>query len=69
MQDVPTRWNSTYFMLERMHEQKNAVANYCLNAPNLPAFDANKWTLMGKCSSLLKIFHQTTTRLVYDLNN
>jgi hypothetical protein len=62
IQDVPTRWNSTYFMLERIFEQKNAIANYCAEIPNLPVFDANKWGLIGKCSYLLKFFHQATER-------
>lgn len=63
IQDVPTRWNSTYFMIERIVEQKAAVANYCLDTPNLPVFDANKWTLLGKLTALLKIFHKITVRL------
>ena len=62
IQDVSTRWNSTYLMLERIAEQKLAIATYCAQVPNLPVFDANKWTLIGKCSSLLKIFHVTTER-------
>lgn len=62
IQDVSTRWNSTYLMLERIFEQKTAIANYCADVPNLPVFDANKWALIGKCSKLLKIFHETTLR-------
>ena len=62
IQDVATRWNSTFFMLERIFEQKSAIANYCAEIPNLPIFDANKWGLIGKCSLLLKIFHSTTQR-------
>ena len=60
IQDVTTRWNSTYLMLERIYEQKTAIASYCGEIPNLPVFDANKWGLIGKCSILFKMFHQST---------
>jgi hypothetical protein len=62
IQDVSTRWNSTYMMLERIFEQKSAIAAYCAQVPNLPVFDANKWALVGKCSTILKTFHETTQR-------
>lgn len=62
VQDVPTRWNSTYLMMERMYEQRSAIAAYCAEVANLPVFDANKWGLIGKCSNLLKMFHQMTQR-------
>lgn len=62
IQDVATQWNSTYFMLERLSEQKNAIANYCAQIPNLPVFDATQWRLVRKCSYVLKIFHQATQR-------
>ena len=63
IQNVPTRWNSTYFMLERIFEQKNAIVKYCADSTHLPSFDGNKWSLIGKMTSLLKIFHKTTIRL------
>lgn len=62
IQDVPTRWNSKYFMLERMFEQKFAVSSYCTETADLPVFDANKWSLIGKLCKLLKVFHTTTVR-------
>ncbi|XP_077975170.1 zinc finger BED domain-containing protein 4-like [Styela clava] len=63
LNSVPTRWNSIYLMLERMFEQKVAIANYVLDTPNLPTIDANKWNLMGKLVKLLEIFHKVTVRL------
>ena len=50
-------------MLERIFEQKNAIVKYCADSTHLPSFDGNKWSLIGKMTSLLKIFHKTTIRL------
>lgn len=61
-QDVPTHWNSTYFMMECISEQKTAVSSYCVDTPDLPDFDSNKWSLISKLSTLLKVFHNTTVR-------
>ena len=63
VQDVSTRWNSTYFLLERLCEQKKAVASYCVDTANMPVLDANKWNLIAKLTTLLKVFHTTTVRL------
>lgn len=63
VQDVATRWNSTYLMLERLNEQKKAITSYCVDTPNMPVFDANKWNLISKLTSILKIFHNATVRL------
>ncbi|XP_065323357.1 zinc finger BED domain-containing protein 4-like [Gordionus sp. m RMFG-2023] len=35
IQDVPTRWDSTYYMLERLIEQKRAVQLFIIDNPNL----------------------------------
>lgn len=63
IQNVPTRWNSTFFMLERIHEQKQALVVYCASCTQLPSFDGNKWNLIGKLACLLKVFHKITVRL------
>lgn len=62
IQDVQTRWNSTYFMIERLFEQKTAITAYCIETAGLPVLDANKWSLLGKLCKLLKVFHKTTVR-------
>lgn len=62
VQDVSTRWNSSYLMLERIAEQKAALTSYCADVPNLPVFDANKWMLIEKLVNLLEIFHNMTLR-------
>ena len=63
IQNVPTRWNSTFHMLQRIFEQKKVLALYMIDNPQLPSFDANKWSLIGNLSILLKVFHNVTVRL------
>ena len=63
IQDISTRWNSTFFMLERLFEQKTAIVMYCLEMPNLPILSANEWFVMEKVTKLLKIFHSSTLML------
>ena len=63
IQDVPTRWNSTYLMLQRIAEQKQAITSYCVETPNMPVLDANEWNMINKVSNLLKVFHDATVRL------
>ena len=60
LQDVPTRWNSTYMMLEHIFEQKTALSSYCVETADMPVFDANKWAMIGKLSKILKVFNTTT---------
>lgn len=63
IQDVSTRWNSTYLMLERILEQKRAVTLYCTESTNLPILDGNKWSLIPKITIILKLFHDITLKL------
>ena len=65
IQDVATRWNSTYFMLSRMLEQKAAVTSYSVDCDtaNIPVIDGGSWRLMDNIVSILKVFHEITVRL------
>jgi hypothetical protein len=63
IENVPTRWNSVFLMLERILEQKKAIVVYCSESSTLPSLDANKWNLIAKLCLLLKVFHNTTIRL------
>ena len=60
IQDVTTRWNSSYYMLERLIEQKRAitVANTECQPPT--ELRASQWLLAEKVVLLLKIFEEAT---------
>lgn len=60
IQDVATRWNSTYYMLERLLEQKAAVAVYASNHANVTALNANQWKLAENVVKILKPFEKAT---------
>lgn len=58
-QDVATRWNSTYYMLERLMEQRTAVNMFSADT-NRTGFTANEWEVMGKVVKLLAPFEEIT---------
>jgi hAT family C-terminal dimerisation region len=59
IQDVPTRWNSTFYMLERLLEQKKAVSLYTLEA-NIPILDAHQWNFLEQIVHTLRPFEEET---------
>lgn len=62
-QDVATRWNSTYYMLQSLLEQKRVIAAYMTDY-NLPAtLSAHQWMLMENIVSLLAPFEQMTKEI------
>jgi len=62
-QDVQTRWNSTYYMAERMVEQKKAIVNYASDH-DLPAtLTKNQWNLLEKLVALLAPFEKVTRQI------
>ncbi|XP_072027833.1 zinc finger BED domain-containing protein 4-like [Amphiura filiformis] len=58
LQDVPTRWNSSY-MLERILEQKLPLVEYA-SLYDLPSMTANQWTLARKLVTALQPFEVLT---------
>ncbi|XP_067300896.1 zinc finger BED domain-containing protein 4-like [Pseudorasbora parva] len=62
-QDVSTRWNSTYYMLESLFAQKRVLATYIADH-DLPAtFTAYQWVLIENVLSLLAPFEQITKEI------
>lgn len=61
IQDVCTRWNSTYYMLERNLEQRKALVMYAVDNDNdIPALTSYQWGLVEKLVQLLKPFQEIT---------
>ncbi|XP_066588089.1 zinc finger BED domain-containing protein 4-like [Prorops nasuta] len=60
IQDVETRWNSTYYLLERLVEQKQAINLNIIDHPDLTDLTFNQWELANNILSLLKPFEEIT---------
>lgn len=60
IQDVPTRWNSTFYLLERLIEQKRAIAVISLEDKSLVNLSAAQWSLAEKVVSILSPFEELT---------
>jgi hypothetical protein len=61
--DVRTRWNSTYFMIERARELRIPLSNLAKLNINLPRLSDEEWELLGVVARLLSIFDQATRKL------
>lgn len=59
IQDVVTRWNSTYYMLSRLHEQKQAVTAYAAEY-DIPTLTAYQWHITENIIKVLKPFEEMT---------
>ncbi|XP_065831021.1 zinc finger BED domain-containing protein 4-like [Oscarella lobularis] len=61
VQDVDTRWNSSYYMLERMIEQYEAVSSaLCMMGKKDLTFDEENLQIMKEAVALLRPFEQAT---------
>ncbi|KAF2882687.1 hypothetical protein ILUMI_23489 [Ignelater luminosus] len=60
VQDISTRWNSTFYMIERLLEQKWAISLYVADHDTLINLTAQQWSLMEQCINLLKPFEEIT---------
>lgn len=53
-QDVATRWNSTYYMVESLLEQRQSISEYGADH-NLPVtLTSNQWALLEK---IITVWH------------
>lgn len=61
VQDLCTRWNSTYYMISRLFEQKRAVSLYLAETSvNFENVSNEEWQILGKSIELLKPFEKIT---------
>ncbi|XP_047002335.1 E3 SUMO-protein ligase ZBED1-like [Schistocerca americana] len=66
IQDVPTRRNSTLFMLERIVELSEAVkitVALCNRPTDLPSLSNDEWEICSELCSILKPFEQVSRQL------
>ncbi|KAG8176809.1 hypothetical protein JTE90_003437 [Oedothorax gibbosus] len=57
VQSIPTRWNSIYSMLERLLEQKDALALYKARYDMPASLSANHWKIAESVCNLLYPFY------------
>lgn len=64
LQSVPTRWNSTYLMLERICELQDAVkTSVALINKNIPVLSEEEWIVCKELCLVLKPFQDVTVRI------
>uniref|UniRef100_A0A183C515 Zinc finger BED domain-containing protein 4 n=1 Tax=Globodera pallida TaxID=36090 RepID=A0A183C515_GLOPA len=64
IQDVPTRWNSSYLMGERLTEQRRALELYVFKyKPNFCILDDEEWTILAELCSLLRPVEEASRKI------
>jgi hypothetical protein len=66
VQDVETRWNSTYLMLQRLAEQRKALTLYSVNRGGIDILTKVEWELVERVNVLLKPFYDATLEISRD---
>ncbi|CAL1529445.1 unnamed protein product [Lymnaea stagnalis] len=61
IQDVATRWTSTFYMLERLLEQKRAITLYCQNV-EMTNLTATQWNICDHLIKTLRPFEEETKK-------
>ncbi|XP_039311284.1 zinc finger BED domain-containing protein 4-like [Solenopsis invicta] len=59
IQDVTTRWNSTFYMLSRLLEQQQAVTAYAAEK-DIPSLTAMQWNMVENVIRVLQPFEEMT---------
>ena len=62
-QDVATRWNSTFYMMKSLLDQKRALGVYGADHELPACFSAYQWGLVENMTTLLTPFEQLTTEI------
>ena len=64
LSDCPTRWNSTYYMLTRLLEQKPAITVMCASSagPKV-SLSASEWCMMSELIQILQPLEEATWEL------
>ncbi|XP_060794798.1 zinc finger BED domain-containing protein 4-like [Neoarius graeffei] len=62
-QDVPTRWNSTLYMLQSLLEQKLALASYAAEYELPCTFTIHQWKLIENTISILSPFEELAQQI------
>ena len=60
LQDVSTRWNSTFYMLRRLCEQRRALNLYCSEVVGTSCPTAHQWSVAENAVSVLAPFQEAT---------
>ncbi|CAK1589244.1 unnamed protein product [Parnassius mnemosyne] len=63
---MDVRWNSTYLMLHRLLEQKNAVNLYSIEYGKVDTLSSNEWDIIKNLTTALKFFYEATLDLSFD---
>ncbi|CAL1544284.1 unnamed protein product, partial [Lymnaea stagnalis] len=63
LQDVETRWNSSYLMLERLLERTKPIDLFSVERGRIDSLSNAEWALAGKIVKLLKPFHAATLEI------
>lgn len=62
-QDVATRWNSTFYMMQSLVEQKRALGAYAADYELPATLTANQWAILENMITLLAPFEQLTREI------
>jgi len=70
-QDIRTRWNSTFFMLERIMKLKEPITIVMITLKNTPChLNSDEWNIIEDIVPLLRLFDRAFCRTIYyDLNS
>lgn len=63
-QDVPTRWNSSYYMLKRITEVKDPlISTTALVNPQQQPLSLKEWEIVKEACDVLQLFEEVTVEL------